>query len=289
MRQVMNGTFQNAVSERNPNGLRFIASDFKSAVLSRWDEELPEDLEIYLRISDQKLARAERQLEPSNDMESCLYALGMLRGMIDLFQSLLKREMEDQRILFVCASQSRHTDQILQQLHTHHGGQGMRHGELAKEIGISESSLTNIMKRILSSGAVESTRSGKNTFYSLTRAGRNYCVNKLKKNRSASSDWTEVFLGKLVEQYEKIQTLLAALSDQGGIKVGDRVIQSVDGGEFKEYRLKEMYQFFNQKYVNMSSVSPEPSEPPWRKDPAREHTAKIPASFPLQRAGRNRI
>jgi len=52
---------------------------------------------------------------------------------------------------------------------------GMRHGELAEAADLSGSALTNMMKRILSSGAADCTRIGKNAWYMLTKAGRRYC------------------------------------------------------------------------------------------------------------------
>lgn len=53
--------------------------------------------------------------------------------------------------------------------------EGIRHGRLAESIGIDRSTLTGIMDRIISSGAVIFSRPGKYKYYYLTELGMRYC------------------------------------------------------------------------------------------------------------------
>ncbi len=100
---------------------------------------------------------------------------GMMKGILQVLRQMLKEEVRNVDVEELAALQSAKTDRILLCLYNHRSGMGMRHGELAEAADLSGSALTNMMKRILSSGAADCTRIGKNAWYMLTKAGRRYC------------------------------------------------------------------------------------------------------------------
>ncbi len=180
MMQVLGQVFKNAVLNFDYETLESSVIDFQNVMIAQSSKICHEEFHKLLLLSEQKAARAERTLGERSEREKCIYLLGCVYGTMQVFRALLEREIKEAAIIAVNAAQSEKTDDILYVLYTENNGQGMRHGELAKALDMSESSLTNIMKRVLQSGAVESSRAGKNTFYILSKAGRDYCFNKKK-------------------------------------------------------------------------------------------------------------
>ena len=173
--------------------------EVKSDLLDAWANAEHEEFEKALRILEQKTAQIRHCLNMNDVIVQSSILVGMLQGFTELFGELLRKERQDQRIIAMCASQSAATDRILMQLYEANDGQGMRHGELADALGYSYSNLTNAMKRILNSGAVEAARTGKNTYYMLTPAGQRYCAQKQKTRYTPSQDEIKKAVSKAID------------------------------------------------------------------------------------------
>ncbi len=175
---------------------------YQIEILERWTNATHDDLEKFLRLSEQKVSRAKRFFDQRDGACQNAFFLGMIQGFVTASRELLREEKKDRQIIAMCASQTEKTDRILLALASENGGQGMRHGELAEAVAIPYSSLTNIMKRILQSRAVTATRSGKNTYYTLTKAGRRYCEKKREYPNVATWQDMANYLRKMASKLE---------------------------------------------------------------------------------------
>ena len=144
----------------------------KEALWTAWMGS--EDFEDPLRLAIQEVEV--RKLENPELNVSVSYQLGRLDGYVELFEQLFRAK---ERESAVRNDSDLRTDKVCRILRTLYRVGEMRHGELADAVGSSYSSLTNIMKKVLLSGAVEAVRSGRNTRYHLTDAGRRYCEQNL--------------------------------------------------------------------------------------------------------------
>lgn len=255
MNRILQTDLQDAVAKENISLVQQYIMSYQRDILERWTDSTHEDFEKFLRLSDQESARAKRALGTGDTKAELSYYLGTLNGYIEIFWELFREEEQDSRVIALSAAQSAKTDQILLCLYTKNGGQGMRHGELADSIGVSYSALTNTMKRILHSGAVEAARSGKNTYYTLTKAGRRYCAKKQKEARSDQN--------KLANQI--LQDIMNRLAANGkeeslGLYPGDK-FRMVDqhGITDKEYLLERIITFSNMKFATCEETSDEDS------------------------------
>lgn len=139
----------------------------KEALWTTWMANGRQDFESAIRMAIQDIESLKNRYPELN--VSVPYLLGKLDGYTELFERLYR---EEQRVCAVAEDLTPKARQILLYLYEH---DGTRHGDLAAAVGSSYSSLTNIMKKVLLSGAVEAVRSGRNTCYHLTEAGRQYC------------------------------------------------------------------------------------------------------------------
>lgn len=255
MNRILQTDLQDAVAKENISLVQQYIMSYQRDILERWTDSTHEDFEKFLRLSDQESARAKRALGTGDTKAELSYYLGTLNGYIEIFWELFREEEQDSRVIALSAAQSAKTDQILLCLYTKNGGQGMRHGELADSIGVSYSALTNTMKRILHSGAVEAARSGKNTYYTLTKAGRRYCAKKQKEARSDQN--------KLANQIlQDIMNRLAANGKEESLALypGDKFrMMDQHGITDKEYLLETIITFSNMKFATCEETSDEDS------------------------------
>ena len=126
-----------------------------------------------LKLAEQDLEAA---LEELPDCHEFSFLCGELSGSLRVLKRMYLATGERERIISGLAEHSRKSEEILQCLYM--SQTGMRHGELAEAIDSSPNALTNVMKKVVASGAVEVSRSGKNTFYVLSHAGRKYCESR---------------------------------------------------------------------------------------------------------------
>lgn len=140
-------------------------------------------------------ATADRELEFSAD-----YYFGQLEGVLMTLDELRVAEKRRSELLREAVKGGKKFSAVLEQLYTA-GNRGMRHGELAVAVDSSPNSLTGIMKRVVDSGAVTVSRSGKNTHYMLSEAGRRYWE---ERNAPIKSD----------PEYETIKQFVHQIKEQ---------------------------------------------------------------------------
>lgn len=150
--------------------------EFKNLFLESWiDASSHSDFYDVLRIASQRIARAKRHCGDLSEREKTLYYLGMLSGLEDVFKTLYTAEEREKMIATACSGNER-AGQILQALYTANGGHGIYHEKLAETVGLSYEELTEEMKFLLNCRAVAATGRGKSTCYTLTPAGKRYCM-----------------------------------------------------------------------------------------------------------------
>lgn len=224
---------------------------FLTTLLNFWLEQTHEAFENFLRIFKQKYARARRALGELSDREICIFYLGVLYAIQQIFETLYLAERQEEHLVSTFAKQSPRSEKILLCLYHNNGGSGMRHGELAHALGLSDSALTNAMKRVLQSGAAESSRYGKNTFYCLSKAGQRYCAEREK--RPAAQAGTRTACLSLLQQVVK---LMWGSEFTPALLVGDELAQvTMDGVEQGRYRVQEILLTQDSKSVNLEKVS----------------------------------
>lgn len=250
MERILNLDLEDMIASSDHSGLTNYVRLYQIKVLDQWtnkthDDE--DDLERFLRLSEQKISRAKYFMIQQGSWNQDAFSLGMAMGVTAAFHELLREEKKDQQIIAMCASQTEKTDRILQTLANRNGGQGMRHGELAEAAGIPYSSLTNIMKRVLQSRAVTAARSGKNTYYTLTKAGRRYCRKK-GENSDIREQYFAAYLRKIADAVESKRAV--ERERERAIYVGDAVtFTSTDMNNEKRLRIHKIIESPMGKYA----------------------------------------
>ncbi len=258
--------FQQAAAAEDGRAMERTTLGFLTVLLNIWLEETHEKFESFLRIFRQKYDRAKRVLGVWSPRETCIFYLGALFAAQRIFEELYRAEGEREKLISTFAVQSPRSEEILLCLYRRNGGTGMRHGELAAALGLSESALTNAMKRVLQSGAAEAARSGKNTFYTLSKAGQRYCAERAEKSAALTrTQWIEWTLRRLAESEP----------DTGRVPVlrgGDRAQVLVDGIRAGEFRAREILEIEHRKYINLEKI---PDMAPRGRDLAGEFSVNL--------------
>lgn len=140
-------------------------------LLRDWHELSLDEFGARLRHLWQEISAADRS--PRDAEEAASRQLGKLEGLLSVYEELFREEAQRQRYVKEAAEHSEKAREILACLEAA-GGTGMRHKALAEAIHTTPSSLSNIMTRVLRSGAVTASRVGKYTFYYLTPTGQRF-------------------------------------------------------------------------------------------------------------------
>ncbi len=164
----------NNVKELNRQ-IDVLIKKFAEVYASGNTDNLTKDLNFYY--NEQKYAVNKCNV----DVESIVYALGKLDGLIKTIDMLLYyvnqwKEFEEENVI---ADNSKHLHSILQFLQKNNR---MSHTELANALGVSVNNLTNTMERIMPLGVVKRERFGKYCYYYITEKGKNYLYKFGQKN-----------------------------------------------------------------------------------------------------------
>lgn len=250
--------FSEAVDQKDPSLMRRYVAEIEKIFLDAWlSDHTRENFGTVLRLADQKSARARRDVEIKTDEAQITYHLGIVDGVIYVFRELFRAEKRESKIVETAGSQSAKTDRILQYLYEQNNGQGMRHGELADQLGISYSNLTNTMKRILQSGAVESARAGKNTFYRLTPAGKRYCARK-KQPEALSVPTKEKLIRIIWDILNDVDPTKREKSPpMPTLRPGDTYYRFRDGKSDGQHRLRSIVTVDGEQYIAEELVEAE--------------------------------
>ena len=160
-----------AVIDGDRVGVECFVADEQNEILKQWRAGERKELGPALQRSLQKSHRARWQLvRPEQEIP---YQLGAWEGWLQAFHVLYEDEEREYDIVEMAVAKSPNADKIIRFLYQY--GQPIRHGELAEKLGMSDSALSNAMKRVVGCGAVSASRTGRNTRYTLTPAAIQYC------------------------------------------------------------------------------------------------------------------
>lgn len=171
--------------------------EYKSSLWDAWENRQKESFEPVLKQTIQDVEYTKNRHVEYNF--SISYAVGVLDGWTELMEKLYRTEESMKKAIQELSGQGSKARMVLECLYEH---DGMRHGELATAIGSSESSLSNIMKRMLFSRAVESVRSGRNTFYYLSEIGKR-CYEQQSSSGANITSAINACFGAAMEKYMK--------------------------------------------------------------------------------------
>ena len=234
-----------SVKEKDEKEVARFVRKLQNELLERWLNDEAEDFLNYIRINAQQSERSRRVI--SNEIDKLSYYLGIFEGMIRILGDISQTENERDAITKLIAAQSPRTSQILYCLYENNKGHGMRHGELATAVGQSESALSNIMKRILQSGAVEVSRTGKNTFYTLSLAGQRYCESNGKQNKNDMEERIKE-ISKKMDELLKLEKP-SEHNNEMQLKIGDIFKLKIGNANNREVEIRTILTYDNEKYV----------------------------------------
>lgn len=225
--EVRSFEFEAAVSSQNADVLRN-AVDGLTGLLRQirriaLDSQFNQAIEYQIRVTDWLAQKY--SAEKNVDYLAGLY-IGLLYAVQECIRdSILEEQAGDKMDKSACIIP--HFEEVLFAVQNQ---SGIRHGELAKSVGVDRSTLTGIMDRIVQSGAVIFSRPGKFKYYYLTELGARYCrlhrqQNNLKQDKEALLDSLVSLVGrsprpeKLVGQimellYEKKQDVQLRQSEE---------------------------------------------------------------------------
>ncbi|MBR4424543.1 MAG: hypothetical protein IKS66_01210 [Oscillospiraceae bacterium] len=147
------------------------------------------------------------------------YHLGRKDGYLEALERLARWE-EHERAAEEVLKPSPAAMQVLEYLREHGS---VRHGELAKGLGKSDSALSNLMKNLLRTRTVQATQFGRIKVYQLTDLGQRCCR---KRAEMGAADFKAELLQLIQEAFrENVQRQ----AEQQTVKRGDTVMLRMDG------------------------------------------------------------
>ena len=217
----------------------------KKTLWTTWMANGRQDFGSVVRMAIQEVERLKSRNPEWN--VSIPYLWGRLDGYTELFERLYR---EEQRVYAAAECLTPQTPKVRQILLYLYQNDGARHGDIATSIGSSYSSLTNIMKKVLLSGTVEAVRSGRNTCYHLTEAGRQYCERSLHSNNGLTQMIREIVR-------ETIQTILETMEENGlptqRVQVGEKITPIVDNEIQNPITVDRIIKMGNKKFAECSN------------------------------------
>lgn len=174
------------------------AQERQQEIFLDWLESSEEDLQATLRYESALLDETSDFLQ-TDESSYAILRLGSLLGTVESFERILYEQEQDQwaQARFQKETLSvKHLPEIVRALETHGA---MYHSELSKYLGINPPTLTEAMKKIVETGAVQVSTAGKYKIYTLTDSGLRYGRELRKKKQNGTS---------LDEVIQKVQELL---------------------------------------------------------------------------------
>lgn len=136
-------------------------------------ERLLDELHKTVLAESRKLAWIVQKYTAEQDMG---FLIGVCAGALSCLEEYLRQQHQTERAGEFAgelkAASLPHARQILFTIEAH---EGIRHGQLAEQIGIEKSTLSGIMDKLVASGAVVFSRPGKFKYYFLSQMGKRYC------------------------------------------------------------------------------------------------------------------
>lgn len=210
-----------AVTDQALYTIQCFVVDQQNELLKDWLNESQERFCSILQQSLQKSHRAKRQLIGPKD--EIPYQMGVWEGWLQAFRALYDEESKENDILELAVAKSPNTAKIIRFLYQY--GKPICHGELADALEMNYSALTNAMKRVIGCGAVSASRTGRNTRYTLTKAGQQYCLKEMKWEKIIPKSQEIQVMEKLIDLLERNkkreELLTLSPSEKIRIKYGD--------------------------------------------------------------------
>lgn len=179
------------------------AEQTKDHLLASWIGGKAEPLRKELRYESALLTYIRRFIQELDESRYAILRLGALMGTVESFERIL---YEQNQTLWAKARFTKepvkHLPEIVQALETHGP---MSHTEISDYLGMKPSTLSEAMKKVLNTGAVQAGAIGKYKMYSLSDAGLRY-GKELRKNRNRDVPFTELC--------EKLKHLLQKTEDE---------------------------------------------------------------------------
>lgn len=169
--------FYRAVEENNFAVLTEGIAEIENRLFKAWNSNDRQIFDDVLSLSVQRTKRVRGQLPGWQDNPA--FQIGKLEGIVQAYTSLFQEEKRqaaiEQEITAMMPKMGSVTRKIFSKLYDLSADyQWITHSELAEAVQTSDSSLSNIMKKLLRSRAVESEKNGKYTNYRLTQGGKRY-------------------------------------------------------------------------------------------------------------------
>lgn len=248
----MNGPdtdLKQAVKVRDLRTVQYFVVDQQNLLLKDWTGDSLEDFRATLQASLQTAHRLKRQLVDVED--EIPYQLGIWEGCVQAFRAIYEEERKEADIVEQATAKSPNTAKIIRFLYQRNSP--ICHGDLADELGMTYSALTNAMKRVISCGAVSASKTGRNTRYTLTRAGQQYCRKEMT--------WEKVIpKNKETRLIEELIRLLQSKKEETPFPTSDTILLREDGKAPQRKRVNAIYQFEQETMLDLNSMNDE--DPP---------------------------
>lgn len=265
-----NADLKQAAADKDLYTIQCFVADQQSLLLNDWLSKSHQSFRSSLQQSLQKSHRIKRELVALTD--EIPYQMGVLEGWIQAFRALYEEESKETDILESAVAKSPNTAKIIHFLYQL--DRPICHGELADNLGMHYSALTNAMKRVIECGAVSVSRTGRNTRYTLTQAAKQYCKKEIMWEKVLPKSRETVLLEELIRIYqskEKPGDITAS--------VGDSVRVSESDGErlSERKRLVKITQIGAEKILEL-----EPTDNNYSFSYS-DHIYKSPIDIPIDR------
>lgn len=216
-----------AVVDRDSYKVQCFIVDRQNELVDNWMHSRREEFLRYLSLAMQKSVRAKKKLIHEED--EIPYQLGVWEGWVQAFYTLQNEELKEHDIICMAVKKNPQTYQIIRCLYQN--DRTMKHGRLAKTLGISYKDLIDDMKRVISSGAVSVSGTGRNTHYTLTPVACKYCRERMERDaQTVARDEIEALADSL-EDIAKLLKTGANGTEQRSINLSDIIHISHKGDE----------------------------------------------------------
>ena len=234
-----NVDLRQAVTDQDLYTIQCFVVDQQNLLLKSWRNKSHQSFRSPLQRSLQQSSWAKRQLIASED--EIPYQMGVWEGWIQAFRTLYEEESKENDILELAVAHSSKTAEIIRFLYQY--DRPICHGEWADALEMNYSALTNAMKRAIGCGAVSASRTGRNTRYTLTTAGRQYCQEEAKWENVLSKKQEYLLVEKVEKSLGELKELLKGRRQPGAVVPSDKVrLYQKQTGELSDpMQLKAVY------------------------------------------------
>ena len=234
--------FYSAIQNNNYEVLLEGIAELENKLFTAWNCSNHQSFEDELAYCIQRTKRIRKQINERK--RNPAYQIGSLEGIVETYSCLFQEEKKqlaiDSEISSIIPRPGNVTKNVFSKLHELLlANQWITHGELAQAVGTTDTSLTNIMKKLVLSRAVESVKNGKYTNYRLTDAGRRYYEGKILSSLPEKSD-TRILDGldqiqqSIVLIERKINDLQQKSPNTIDLEVFSRIIEQAQKSKLKD-------------------------------------------------------